>query len=90
MQEIAISPIKEEHEIQDLQALVKDIWREHFIPILGVDQVEYMLSNYQSEETIREQIETGEQEYFFVRDQQGQTIGYVAYYIRQEMFFLSK
>jgi ribosomal protein S18 acetylase RimI-like enzyme len=38
--------------------LAREIWTEHFTPIIGKGQVDYMLAKFQSEEAISQQIES--------------------------------
>ncbi len=57
--------------------LARDIWTEHFVPIIGDAQVEYMLEHFQSERAIAKQIAEGYQ-YFIVQIEEGM-IGYMAF-----------
>jgi ribosomal protein S18 acetylase RimI-like enzyme len=48
--------------IQDaamLEALAHEIWIPHYAPIIGIAQVDYMLKQFQSEDAIRHDIESG-------------------------------
>ena len=49
----------------ELASLAEKIWRQHFTPIIGDEQVNYMLSNFQSPEAISKFIHQG-YEYFFI------------------------
>ena len=40
--------VKNEKDLAVLMPLLKEIWSEVFTPIIGADQVAYMLANYQS------------------------------------------
>lgn len=42
-----------------IAALAREIWTEHYTPIIGSAQVEYMLAQFQSEAAIRRDIEQG-------------------------------
>jgi len=42
-----------------LAALAREIWTEHYTPIIGAAQVEYMLGEFQSEAAIRRDIAQG-------------------------------
>ena len=55
--------------------LARIIWREHYAPILGGDQVEYMLAQFQSEEALRAALAYG-QEYWLLR-WHGEPAGYL-------------
>ena len=54
-----IVQVKTKEQIAGVEALAFEIWHEHYIPIIGVKQVEYMLKKFQSQEAISEQIEEG-------------------------------
>ncbi len=74
--------------IKAVEALAKEIWTEHYIPIIGREQVEYMLSRFQSVQAISEQIASGYL-YFLIREA-GQFIGYISVQPKEEELFLSK
>ena len=40
--------VTDQHEIAAVSALAEEIWRQHFIPIIGEAQVKYMLAKFQS------------------------------------------
>ena len=42
-----------------LAVLADEIWREHYIPIIGLAQVDYMLHRFQSAEAIEQQVGAG-------------------------------
>ena len=42
-----------------VEDLARTTWREHYTPIIGSEQVEYMLRNFQSATAIARQIEEG-------------------------------
>ena len=43
-------------QIAAVAALARETWTRHYVPIIGVAQVEYMLEKFQSEEAIARQI----------------------------------
>ena len=53
-------------EAPGIAGLAGGIWREHYIPILGRAQVDYMLDKFQSPEAICDQIRGGHL-YFLIR-----------------------
>ncbi|WP_277631344.1 GNAT family N-acetyltransferase [Atopococcus tabaci] len=71
-----------------IAALAEEIWREHYTLLLGEDQVTYMLDTIQSEDVIRQAIESGTV-YWLVKEND-ELIGYVAYDLRESELFLSK
>ena len=84
---LKIVPVKEE-QIPQLAELAREIWTEHFTPILPDGQVDYMLEKFQSEQAVRRQITEGYQYYFF--EYSGQRAGYMAIHAEREALFLSK
>ncbi|MEF8941532.1 MAG: GNAT family N-acetyltransferase [Desulfohalobiaceae bacterium] len=64
-------------DLQRVQELAEEIWREHYIPIIGREQVEYMLSRFQSVQAIAEQIGQGYVYYLMLA--RGEPAGYLAY-----------
>jgi len=63
-------------EINAVAALAHDIWNRHFVPIIGQEQVDYMLDKFQSAPAIARQIASG-YEYYLVVHRHGR-IGYFA------------
>ena len=47
-EKIAFVPVETPEQISELCSLAAEIWRQHFTPIIGADQVEYMLEKFQS------------------------------------------
>ena len=58
-QTLNIVTARSENEIHELASLAAEIWHEHFTPIIGLEQVEYMLEKFQSAAAIRQQIDSG-------------------------------
>ncbi|HNX69129.1 MAG TPA: GNAT family N-acetyltransferase [Candidatus Omnitrophota bacterium] len=73
-----------------VEKLAQEIWREHYPPIVGVAQVEYMLKKFQSKEAIAEQLEEGF--FYYLIQIDGQEEGYLGILPREEKreLFLSK
>ena len=74
---------------QACAALAAKIWRAHYIPLIGAEQVQYMLETVQSAAAIEQSIVDGCQ-YFLLRDNADIDIGYCAYEQRDDHCFLSK
>ncbi len=55
--------------------LAGEIWREYYSKLISAEQIEYMLTKYQSAEAITEAIETDSYEYYLIRAG-GRTVGY--------------
>ena len=77
-----------EKQIELVVSLAKEIWTEHYIPIIGKEQVDYMLDRFQSKESISDQIRSGFL-YFLVKEDK-QFIGYIGVQQKGDELFLSK
>ncbi|MGI9547346.1 MAG: GNAT family N-acetyltransferase [Flavobacteriaceae bacterium] len=83
-----IKSVKDNAAIQIVVILADEIWREHYSPIIGKKQVEYMLDNFQSLNAIKTQIVDGAQYYLiYYKDEPS---GYFSFYLREDSLFLSK
>jgi GNAT superfamily N-acetyltransferase len=80
--------ILNESDIQWLHPVIVDIWTEVFTPIIGKDQVDYMLQNYQGIDNIRQEIQQGI--LYFALMFQNECIGYTAYELKTDYIYLSK
>jgi ribosomal protein S18 acetylase RimI-like enzyme len=69
-------------EIAAVATLAHLIWREHYVPIIGKEQVDYMLEIFQSAPAISAQIANG-YEYYLVCEQ-GVNVGYFALVLSSE------
>lgn len=74
--------------IAEMSAVASAIVREHYDPILGVEQNDYMLEKFQSPGAIAEQLDRG-YEYYFVGDK-SHRLGFAAFYPRGDAMYLSK
>jgi len=71
--------IKQVHSTSDIEkiaVLAHKIWNHHYVPIIGQEQVDYMLDKFQDTEAIQHQIENG-YEYFIIYHQDN-PCGYLA------------
>jgi GNAT superfamily N-acetyltransferase len=80
--------VKSPAELEALLALIREIWPEVFIPIIGKEQVDYMLVHYQGENAITAEIERGIR--YFLIEHEGGYIGYFAYSLEEDRLFISK
>lgn len=76
-------------EIEVTATIAKEIWNQHFTPLIGIDQVNYMLDNFQSIGAITKQIRNEGYSYFLVLDQKV-PIGYFAFYLKEDFLYISK
>lgn len=75
--------------VEGLSALASAIVKEHFDPIIGPEQNDYMIRRAQSVPAILEQLAAGAR-YDLVRDESGTAIGFLAYYPEEGQMYLSK
>ena len=71
-----------------IEQLADTIWREHYIPIIGLEQVDYMLDKYQSAESMKNQIKNGSSYYTIYYDTT--SVGYLSFKQEKDVIFLSK
>ena len=75
--------------IRELSNLASNIVKEHYDPILGSVQNDYMIRKFQSVPAITEQLEHG-YHYYLVENIDGQQVGFLACYPRENEWYLSK
>lgn len=68
--------VHSKQEITDVACLAQEIWQEHYVPIVGQEQIDYMLEKFQCERAITEQLADG-YEYYSVT-YNGFSTGYMA------------
>jgi len=74
-----------EADYNRLEALARDIWTEHYGPLLGMAQVDYMLDKFQSATAMQESGYT-----YLVALADGVPAGYCAYGADDNGLFISK
>ncbi len=85
---IKIKIAKTTSDILVIEKLANTIWREHYIPIIGLDHVEYMLDKYQSFNSMRDQIDNGS--FYYMIFYNSKPVGYLSFYKEEDALFLSK
>ena len=75
-------------QFAEIAQLADIIWREHYIPIIGLDQVDYMVKNFQSAEAMYAQFINGY--HYFMIYSNDQFIGYISIKKEDDSLFLSK
>jgi len=83
-----ITEVKDIHQIEAVAGLAEQIWNQHFIPIIGKQQVDYMVEKFQSVPAIKAQLKEGYQYYLF--DCAKGYFGYTAVLPLGRELFLSK
>ena len=88
MESLEIVPVKGE-EIPLLAQIADEIWHEHFPPIIGMEQTDYMVNKFQSEQAITHAVREEGYRYYFFRlgDKE---IGYIGIQPQKDALFLSK
>ena len=75
-------------QFKAIAQLANIIWREHYIPIIGLEQVDYMVKNYQSAEAMHSQHQNGYEYYMIYYNDL--LIGYISIKKEDDSLFLSK
>lgn len=76
-------------QIKEIAALAKEIWTEHYTPLIGAGQTAYMVEKFQSEAAIRHAIKQEHYRYDTALDN-GKLIGYCGLCPQEKELFLSK
>lgn len=86
-----IKKLETDNELDDVAALAKEIWTEHYTPLIGPAQTEYMLRVFQSPERIKSDIRKKNYNYFAVySDDSEEQIAYLALQPDEKGVFISK
>jgi ribosomal protein S18 acetylase RimI-like enzyme len=88
MQPLSIRPVATAIDIETVARLAKEIWYEHYVPIIGREQVDYMVPRMQSVPAIAAQIAEGYE--YFLAAVDGEEVGYAAVRSEDGAVFLSK
>ena len=75
--------------IESVAELAQEIWDEHYTPIIGKGQVNYMLENLHSTEKLTQEINIENHEYFLIKSD-NKIIGYLGYQIKKDGIFLNR
>ncbi len=71
-----------------IEQLAHTIWHEYYVPIIGLDQVVYMLDKYQTVESMKGQIKSGS--FYYLIYYNKRSVGYLSFNKEQNVIFLSK
>jgi GNAT superfamily N-acetyltransferase len=85
---IKICLATQKEDFEQIEKLGSVIWGEHYTPIIGVEQVEYMLDKFQSVSAIKSQILEGF-EYYSIYFKEA-AVGYLSVVKNEDALFLSK
>ena len=96
---ISILRADTEEKLRAIEQIARFIWQEHYIPIIGKEQVAYMLAKFQSTEVMINQLKEGYNYYSVVEHENAfhlskpeeiQLIGYFSVKPETEALFISK
>lgn len=74
--DVRLIPVSTSAHIADVARMAREVWNEHYVPIIGQAQVDYMVAKFQTVEAMQSQIASG-YEYFYIR-QGEENVGYAA------------
>lgn len=86
---LMFTAVRTKQQIKTAARLARDIWTEHYFPIIGKEQTDYMVEKFQSAEAIDCQIRFEEYLYFLIKPEE-QPVGYLALQPREDDLLLSK
>ncbi len=79
-----ITLVQKDSDIKTVSMLAKEIWMEHYTPIIGAAQVEYMLGKFQSCEAVKSQISEGVE--YYLAEYENTYSGYTALIFNSEEY----
>ncbi len=85
---VKIISAKSPNEIETISKLAKEIWLEHYVPIIGEKQVEYMLDKFQSYDAISKTLSEGEK--YYIVEEDGLPRGYFGIIEKGKKVYLDK
>lgn len=89
MSHIEIVSVTTKEQLEVIETLAHKVWNEHYTPIIGAEQVAYMLDKFQSFEVMENQIYNEGYKYYLLQFE-NQYAGYAAIKIEEGKLFLSK
>ncbi len=90
--EVTFAPVSTPADQEALAKLAGEIWHEYWPALIGPEQTDYMVENFQSLKAIKRDMAENAYEYWFVVDEAGKTVGYTGGHEEPETsrFFISK
>ena len=86
--DFSIREARGKDDLRQVEELAELIWKEHYTPIIGREQVDYMLENFQSVADMEQQLKEGME--YFLLESHGEPVGYLAFKQQGEELFLRK
>lgn len=81
--------LEDQKKIRELSKLASQIVREHYDPILGSEQNDYMIKKFQSVPAITEQLRQGYR-YYMICGEHGEKEGFLGFYPKEKEMYISK
>jgi GNAT superfamily N-acetyltransferase len=78
MTSLSFEPVATPNDIARLAALAEEIWYDYYVPLIGREQVAYMVGKFQSVGAIAEQIDQGYEYFLVLAGDSRRLIGYTA------------
>lgn len=86
-----IKKLETDKELDDVAALAEEVWTEHYTPLIGAAQTEYMIRVFQSPERIKSDTREKNYSYFAVYSGgSGEQTAYLALQPDEKGVFISK
>lgn len=87
-------PVGTNEQIKKLASMANEIWHEYWPALIGDEQTDYMVENFQSYEALARDIGSGEYEYWFLVDdlEDDRIVGYTGGRVERDTkrMFISK
>ncbi|ULL18376.1 GNAT family N-acetyltransferase [Paenibacillus sp. H1-7] len=77
-------------QIAEVARLAAEIWREYYVSLITIEQIDYMIGKYQSVSAIADQIHHQGYEYYLIHHEGVSPIGYISVRQEEQKLFLSK
>lgn len=77
-------------QIAEVARLAAEIWREYYVSLITMEQIDYMIGKYQSVSAIADQIHHQGYEYYLIHHEGASPIGYISIRQEEQKLFLSK
>ncbi|GMK44520.1 N-acetyltransferase [Paenibacillus glycanilyticus] len=87
---IEITKVHTADQITLVARLAGQIWREHYVSMITIEQIDYMIEKFQSVSAITDQIRNQGYEYYLLLQQDGSAAGYLSIRADNGKLFLSK
>lgn len=87
--EIRFINVETKEQIGTLAAIADEVWHQHFVSILSLEQIDYMVDKFQSEHAMTDQLQNQGYEYYLLKLKDSY-IGYTGIRKDDDKLFLSK